>query len=320
MTDGLSKSLFLCRTPLQARICIEILNQYDELNFDLIYFTQNDSDSDRYYYSRLSAKASGSCYLYTKKKKKDIFNHIISMLKLRRKFKFTGYERIFLASIDSFVFRYVISKNKNAVLVGFDDGTANITPGSQYYNLDEYKRASMYSAILCLPKAENIKSRLSIHYSIYPGFSNIVPSDRLLFVNAFNGLVKPILNDGSGFITYFIGQPFHEYLEPNKVKALKSWVESKNIDFYVMHPREEKPLIDNVEILDKKGLLAEDAIFQNAGGARVRIISAYSTVLFNISSNDAEKIYLSLSNDEKELERCSLIRKTGAKIVNVYQK
>ena len=65
-------------------------------------------------------------------------------------------------------------------------------------------------------------------------------------------------------------------------------------------------------------MIAEDAIFENAGESKVRIISAYSTVLFNVSSQDAEKIYISLSNDNSEIQRRSLIEKTGAEIVTIF--
>lgn len=308
------ENIFLCRTPLQARICLEIIRDNKISEFDLIYFTQDDSESDKKYFLELSNKANKSAYIFVKKQKKDIFNHIFSIFEFSRKGFTNKYFNIYLASIDSLLFRFVVKKNPQALIYGFDDGTANITQIGSYHNINGSGKSFIYERLFGVSSIKDIKSRIIKHYSIYPGYSNIVPDSKLSFLNLFSS--KNLSQKNERRITYFIGQPFHEYLDLDEISKLKSWLIEQSIDYYIMHPRETTPLLD-VKLLDKKGMIAEDAIFKNAGESKVRIISAYSTVLFNISSQDAEKIYISLSNDESEIQRRSLIKKTGTTIISV---
>lgn len=309
-------SLFLCRSPLQARICMQIIENYKIQDFDVIYSTQDNNDSDKYYYSMLSSKANFATYIYVTKKNRDIYNHLSGLIKIKKKWPKTIYNNIYIASIDNYIFRYIIKQNPSATLFGFDDGAANISGFGHYYNLSANKRSMIYSWLLNLPQPQTIKEKLSRHYTLYKDFNNIVSNDKLMLISLFNNELN-YHQHTKKTTTYFIGQPFHEYLGTKEILLLKNWLESEKIDYYVMHPREDKPLIDNIKVLEKKGLLAEDAILKNSQGSHIKLISAYSTVLFNIPPNSAEKIYLSLSNDPTEHERCLLIEKTGSKIVKI---
>lgn len=318
MTGEQSKILFLCRTPLQARVCLQIIKEERIEKFDIVYFTQNNSDSDLSYFSKLKAMAGNACYLYIPQRKPDLINHLVAIWRLRKEANLLNYKKIYLASIDSLVFRYAIKKNQHATLYGFDDGTANITPcDSNYYNIGRYKRANLYGWLLGLPTPRQVICRLERHFSIYPGFKNIITESKVTFISIFNRTNPDALHKNDIYISFFIGQPFHEYLKAPHVTAIRNWLMSQAVDFYVMHPREKIPLLENIPVLDKEGLLAEDVIFKAAKGCRPRIISAYSTVLFNISHQDAEKVYLSVGNDDVERQRLALIRKTGSMVVNI---
>lgn len=310
-------NLFLCRTPLQARICLKIIEFAEIQHYDVIYFTQNNSEVDREYFAQFEAKSNCSLYLHVPQKKPDILNHLISIWQLRSRWRMNNYTGIYLASIDSLIFRYVIKRNPKATLRSFDDGTANITPGSLYYKLDQYKKSRFYGMLMGLPTAENVKKRLYQHYSIYSGFENFVDSRKVSFISLFSGLRPGMRSVEKKPITFFIGQPFHEYLNAHHVVDLKRWLAKQHIDFYVMHPREKSPLLANIPILVKDGMLAEDAIFKTAGDRRPRIISAYSTVLFNIDHRDADKFYLSLGNGIIEQQRLDLVSKTGAVVITI---
>ena len=309
------ETVFLCRTPLQARICLEIIKNNKIIEFDFIYFTQNNSESDKKYFLEISRRANKSAYIFVKKQKKDIINHIISILNFSKEGFKKQYLNIYIASIDSLLFRFIIKKNPQASIYGFDDGTANITKISSYHNVNWSGRSFIYERLFGVSSIKDIKSRIIKHYSIYPGYSNIIPENKLCFLNLFGS--KNLSQKNERQITYFIGQPFHEYLSIDEIIKFKSWLIQQSIDYYIRHPRETTPLLD-VTLLDKEGMIAEDAIFENAGESKVRIISAYSTVLFNVSSQDAEKIYISLSNDNSEIQRRSLIEKTGAEIVTIF--
>jgi beta-galactosamide-alpha-2,3-sialyltransferase len=308
------ETVFLCRTPLQARICLEIIKNNEIIEFDLVYFTQNNSESDKKYFLEISSRANKSAYIFVKKQKKDILNHILSIWNFKKEGFENKYLNIYIASIDSLLFRFILKKNPQASIYGFDDGTANITQFSSYHNINESGKTRFYNKLFGISSINNIKSRILRHYTIYSDFCNIVSEDKLCFLNLFDS--KRLNQKNEKQITYFIGQPFHEYLALSEISKLKSWLIGQSIDYYVMHPRETTPLLE-VKLLNKEGMIAEDAIFKNAGESKVRIISAYSTVLFNISSQDAEKIYISLNNSNSEIKRRSMIEKTGSKIIEI---
>jgi beta-galactosamide-alpha-2,3-sialyltransferase len=311
------KNLFLCRTPLQARICLKIIENKIIDDFDFIYFTQNNTNIDREYFSQLEAKSARALYLYVSQKRPDILNHLIGIWKLQRQWRMDDYTGIYLASIDSLVFRYVIKKNPQATLRSFDDGTANITPSSLYYMLGKYKKSNFYGMLMRLPTAEKIKARLQQHYSIYPGFENFIDYRKISFISIFSQIASNTRSAEKGSLTFFIGQPFHEYLDVSQIVTLKTWLAKQHIDFYIMHPRERSPLVTNIPVLDNEGMLAEDAIFKAAGNYRPRIFSSYSTLLFNINQRDADKFYLSIGEGAIEQQRLALISKTGATVLTI---
>ena len=69
-----------------------------------------------------------------------------------------------------------------------------------------------------------VKSLLVQHYSIYPEFDNIVAREKVCFISLFTQVATGVNNSDKETVTYFIGQPFHEYLRVPQVAALKSWL------------------------------------------------------------------------------------------------
>lgn len=316
MNQGQADSLFLCRTPLQARICLKLLEKEGIESFDVVYFTQNDSDSDRHYFCRMKENGCRAEYIHVQPRSPDILNHLAAILKLQKYKNFDGYRKIFLASLDCILFRYIIKQNSRATLHGFDDGTANITPTSLYFDDYRYVRARLYGAILGIPSSEKVKDLLVRHYSIYPGFDNVVPEDKIIHLSLFDGSRSTEGQLASGF-TFFIGQPFQEAYSADALAKLKAWVSTQRVDYYVMHPRESTPLLDHIPVLEKSGQLAEDAIIHAAGGRRPRVLAAYSSVLFNMSSDVADKFYIASDSTDIEAQRIALARRAGCSVVNL---
>ncbi len=315
--DGQVPDLVLCRTPLQAKIFSEIISLAGTVSYDLIYVTHDDSETDRLYFSILAIGAARADYFFVKKKRLDVLNHLSILGKLYARGKLKGYKKIYLASIDSVAFGYIAKLNPAAEIFTFDDGAANITTSGHYHHEVGFSKAKLYSFFLGLPSLQKFKLRIVRHYSIYPGFINIVNKEKVTFLSVFKLIEGDKKKCDDVRVTFFIGQPFGEYLDKKSVDALRAWLQCNRIDYYVLHPREGVPLVHNIPVLEKHGHLAEDAIFKLAAGVRPCIISAYSTVLFNIHDEVADKYYLSFGNDELELRRLKLIEKTGSKVIKV---
>lgn len=308
----LERSLFLCTTPLQARICLEIIAITEINNFDFIYFTRHQTDTDIAYFKKIKSIANNSIILYIKNNK----NLISKIFSLQRPFNNKdNYNNIYLASIDNLLFRNILKKNNNSNIYTFDDGTANIFNNSSYFSNKDSKKSAIFSKIFNLPSKSDILKKSKKHYTIFRNFDNILPQKKLEFITIFDKNENSKTENEKKI--FFIGQPFEEYLNNQKIIQLKKYLEKINIDYYVKHPREKKPIIKNINILDKKNDIAEIAILKEAGQNKPLIISAFSTVLFNIDEKMADKIYLSLMSDEQEKNRLELVKKTGAKIIKL---
>jgi len=160
-----------------------------------------------------------------------------------------------------------------------------------------------------------IRNASQIHYTIYSDIDNIVPRERTEFIDVFDHLKYEVNPKES--VTFFIGQPFSEYLSELEIFRLRRYLNSQKIQYYLMHPREQMALISNAQILDKGGELAEIAIFETARGRRPRIISCFSSVVLNISGDFADKVYLSVARDLMEKRRLELMATMGCEIVQI---
>lgn len=308
------RSLFLCVTPLQARICLKIIELEKIENFDVIYYLNSFSDSSIAYFKKLKEIANNSIILKINNGK-DLFksNFILPKPFLKKDY----YKKIYLASIDLILFKKIIKNNKKTIINTFDDGTANIFENSNYFKEEYYGRSKkqiLFLKIFNLPKKTEIIQKTKKHYTIFNEFKNIVPNEKLQFISIFENNKNNYYKENTVF---FLGQPFHEYLDENKINKIINYLKKIKIDYYVMHPRESRPILKNINILNKKSEIAEVAIIKKSETTRPLIISAFSTVLFNINKDVADKIYLSLDDNEEEKDRINLIKKTGSKIIKL---
>ncbi len=310
-------ALFLCRTPLQARICLRIIELEKLEKADVLYFTQDDNESDRLYFSLLKKAAGNTQYLYITHQRFDILNHLKAYLATCKVFKRSHYQTVFLACVDSPYFKAILKQHKAARLCTFDDGTSNIIENwyISYHHDNEPGRLRFYNALAGLDTRGKIKARSARHYSIYKGFKNICPPEKTCFLEIFPSRDEPT---GSGpDISFFIGQPFHEYLSPDKMTRLKRFLANHRMDFYVSHPREATPLDTAIPILTKHGELAEVAIMRESPQGKPSIYASFSTVLFNIPKESANKYYLHFGDDDSDQEMLELAVKAGCEVIEI---
>lgn len=313
---GLSNALFLCRTPLQARICLKIMETERPVSSDVLYFTHDDNESDRLYFARLRQHARHAQYLHVPPQRYSILSDVKAFALADKAFKRAGYDAAFFASIDSIFFRSIIKRQTGAVLHTFDDGTSNIIQDwyISYHQDDEPGRLRLYNALAGVESRRQIKNRSAKHYTIYKDFKNICPPEKLVYLDVFATTGRHPANPGTSF---FIGQPFHEYLDQGKIARLRHFIENQQIDFYVAHPRETKTLTANVPMLKKNGELAETAIMQASAHGKPAIFAGFSTVLFNIPSDLADKYYLHFEGDSSDREMIALVAKAGCKVLSI---
>lgn len=302
------RTLLIVRTPFQAWLANIVLEKENIFNFDLVYFTQNNSEEDKYYYSALALKAHKSDYIFVRFKRFDIISHITFRLKANKWYRYKKYNTVIFASINALVPNSLISKHNKAKLITFDDGAANIVNNGIFYSDLNYIRSRIYQFAIGAVPLNIIKRRISYHYTIYKNYENIVENEQLRYIDYFE---KNKYKKSSTTKTYFIASPFEEVMSQEQIKRLEGHVKDLKIDCYVTHPRERNPLNLGAKFLDKKGRIAEEAIITDAQDASIVLVGWFSSVMLNIGPLCKECIVLLPKDSIQTPELFELSKKSG---------
>ena len=287
------KALVLIRTPFQAWLFEKIIEEECLTQFDLIYFTQNLSNEDQWYFKKLSQRSKNNYLIFVSRKKFDILNHLGFWLKTKNLNLQKAYDIVFLSSIDSLVLNAIASEKYYKELVTFDDGTGNYNCESIYF--DDYSRGrlKLYQKLFSTQSLGRIKSRINRHYTLHINLKNIVGRDRLLEIKGWVSSTEKkddtCLNKEK---IYFIGSPFEEVLTKDEIVNIENYAKKIGVDAYVKHPRERNALAIGAVILDKRGRIAEEAILDDAKGYEIILIGSLSSVMFNLSLCVKKRIIL----------------------------
>jgi|CXWL01.1.fsa_nt_gi hypothetical protein len=306
------KALVLLRTPFQAWIVERVLKQEDIAQFDLVYFTQDDSAEDRYYFGRLASRSGMTAYCHVRRKQPDILNHLYFRWKIRLWFRPANYDFVLLSSIDALV-PNALATSKDAALITFDDGTANINKQCVYYVENQGLRVRFYRWMLGAASLVEIKLKIRRHYTLYDKNENIVESERLRFLPLWFGEHK--VPEDAPVISFFIGEPFEEVYDVRQLAKLGEYIKCFDLDYYVKHPRETSVIAEHVVQLDKAGKIAEDAIINSARCSRIHLIGCFSTVMFNMQGYAWKRTMILFSDDPTTLSMSELARNAGCEVV-----
>lgn len=287
-----SKSLIMCTTPLQMVIAEKIIDLKYNQNFDLLLISHTSNKKYQYYFNRLSKKCDQSL-VYTLKKSRLGLLDFIWMFKKSKLAK--NYDEVYLASIDSSYFSYVVSQQSNPLIFTFDDGTGNINNESIYYipPKSTYLKTTALKLLRIKYTISRFKKLSVLHYSIYKDIPNIVKNTQ--FINLLNSSYKSIENKYSSegiVIRILLGQPLEE-ISPHFLDfEYKNIIEKFNIDYYFEHPREKKCLKDSLTVI-QTNLIFEDyisKILQENPNLKVEVYSFISSAAVNIAYLDRVKI------------------------------
>lgn len=308
-------SLVIIRTPFQAFLATKIIKVENIKSYDLIYFTQNDSEEDKYYYKLLSEKSSTSNYYYLKLQKPSILSSILFKLITRKWYSNKKYYSILCSSIDALFITSLIKHYSEAQLITFDDGTANINTESSYFKERNNLRLKVYRHLLNSLTLNEIKSRINRHYTVYNDMQNIVPQNKIKPLSDILSIDSK--KEESHSTTYFIGSPFEEDMTQRQITRLASFVRNLEIDFYVKHPREKQKLGINAPDLNKSGKIAEEAILESAYDTNIVLIGGFSSVLFNMGDLCQKRIVILAKDSEITEKLAKLSKSAGCEVVLV---
>lgn len=309
-------NLVLVSTPFQTLIAASVLQTDGVGTFDLVYSARADVPAHRRHFEKLAARARHAVYAADVRAPTSMLRHALRRLRLRRFYE-SEYDAMYLANIDSLLFRDLAGHHPHTRVFTFDDGAANVFMSSRLHRgaTPGERQAAMWLRVTTI---DQLRDRIESHATVYAGLDNIVEPARIRHVRLFNvANARP----QQGEITFFLGQPYEDAiaantLDANGVEMLRAWLRNNPVDYYLAHPREIAPIVPEVRVQRSQGL-AEEQIFTLAGDARPKLFGWFTSVLLNVPAEQADKTYLSVNNGPTEEERVSLMQRAGCSVHHV---
>ena len=265
-------------------IAEKIIQLNPKEDFDLLVIALSDNDKYRYYYDRLKSICVRSLYYTTEKGIKGFFSYIGKLKKNKLNEK---YESLYLASIDSRHFQYVLSRNKKANIYTFDDGTANIIQQSLYYSNSKPKlfKKIIWRGFGIKHYMEDVKKLSLLHYTIYKDVPNII--EKTQFIKLY-GDFKLSSTPVTKVVKMYLGQPLEEISVDFNSQYVAKSIAKLDMDFYYPHPREKVIPKGEFDIITSQ-LVFEDYIvsyLEENPEVMVEVYSFISSAMLNIASLD----------------------------------
>lgn len=284
------RNLIMCVTPLQMIIAEKIIELHPDKEFDLLVLALNDNEKYRHYYERLKFFCINSLYIISKPGLLGFADYI---KQLKVKSLNIKYQDMYLASIDSRHFQYIVSKNQGGNLYTFDDGTANIIPSDIYYlnSKPNILKRVIWRLFGIKYYMKDLKDVSLLHYTIYKDIPNILENKYYLplFSNETNAQKKYGLQRT---VSFYLGQPLIEISKKFDIHYVENIINNLKIDYYYPHPRENTYPEGSFQLINSH-LIFEDYIIEflkNHPNTTVNIFSFISTALLNIMSLDRIKV------------------------------
>lgn len=265
----MKKDLYICHTPLQVVIAKNIIKSkmYSTIKPDFVLIPLADTARFRYYFQLMSELCDESIYLNEIRTKRfPFYAHYIA-----RRFRNKEYKCVYLANIDSAQIQLILSFIKFDEINTFDDGTANISKNGNYYNdkpsWTERLRRIARKIIGNRFSSEKIKKLSSKHYTIYPGFKNII--DNVVPIDLFSDMtMQNVSVRNKRKCVVLLGTIYNQVLKNSKdkelllslIQKLINNLEADNI-YYLPHPIDEADYFIGVTKF-KSHKIAEEIILE----------------------------------------------------------
>lgn len=322
--------LFLCYTTLQLVIASRIITKLklNKNSIEVLYISKIDNIACRNAMDDIKEIASRVHFVHMKYKYPLYFPSLYNL--------FAGrvFSSVYVASVDNVLMHYVLSRIKFKELYTFDDGTANIFPGSIYYQQPNNNFISRISRLFlnirysmdCI-KLESIK-----HYTIYEGYKNIV--SRLVPINLLSETIK---KNTSSFdanhqeCNIFLGGIIEDVLQCNAdissfVAKCEAFLNRSGVDvIFIPHPRsKEKYFLQNNSwnILNPTHIAEIEIVNLLAKYKTVNLYGFLSSCQLNLQTTERINNFVFYSDSQSgtfknAIQKICTLNSTDLKIINL---
>lgn len=236
-----------------------------------------------------------------------------SLYRLFHMFKKNTITKILCSSIDTWPVQFYVQYHTQAVVETFDDGLANIDYTGHYYS--PLKRSLKLNIRRCLlglyTEKEQVINRSSRHYTIFPGYKNIVENTVPIQLFSSEGDYEP-----QETVRLLLGQPLFEQQEEqikliNRVRHFDA-----ELKYYYPHPKETVNY-SVVEMIESD-LLFEEYLLENSDKKFI-VYTFFSTAAVNVKEfpNVEVRALFSELIPQQWHSAYSILEKFGIPIINI---
>ncbi|MGC7560433.1 glycosyltransferase family 52 [Pasteurella sp. PK-2025] len=307
-------NLIICCTPLQVLIAEKVMAQYPHEAFYGVMLATVSNKKFDYYGQRLAKQCT---HFFRMTQHNDRFNLLKEIVYLKAKFCGQSFDRVFLANINDLQIQFLLSAVKFNQLNTFDDGTINIVKNSLFLQNEQPNLTRKLINVLLGNQysIQKLRSLSATHYSIYPGFNNII--ENVQYIN-FVPASEACALDGE-YIPLLLGQPV--FFDDEKNIALANRVIAQfNIQYYLPHPR-EKYRLDKVDYIETE-LIFEDYILQQCQHRKYRVYTYFSSAILNImhKSPNIDVVALKIDTGNPAFDACyELFDEVGVQVIDIRE-
>lgn len=315
-------NLIIAFTPLQILVALKIIEKHSDEDFYGVVFAKRKHTKILAYAKKLENACKHFQFIPVSEKLGSLSGNIDILRWTYYGLKIPQANNIYLCNVDMPMTRLLLSRQKRAKFISFDDGSRNL---SNEAIQNEENQGTFYKyicKIFRIPSAQDLLDKQIKHYSIYPYPNNMGSFEYLpLFTPSPDREIRIFTEEE----TLLLGQPMYEQqgdraMEKN-IAFTKQVIEDYHITKYFPHPREEYH-ITNVEYIDTP-LIIEDYLIQELKEhpERKYIIYSYcSTAVLNLQgiSNQIELVLLKPQDVPELLQGVyTLFEKLGLQITQL---
>jgi hypothetical protein len=324
------KTLYFCRTPLQAIIINNLLESRSG-NHHVIYRPNNKSKKHEYYFNQL--RTTHKTFIsFQPVSFSHSLSSIVEWLSLPTKIRQIKYNNLFIASIGDMVFSFFAARNKIANIYLFDDGVFNLKQEEwvKWISADSISNKIVRKIFRGEDKIFT-QSRIAHHFTLYPAelcwldcgttqLNDLFAPNRVDLLHGAIEAKKIRVLLGSAYIKGEVDDDVKLLLNRN-IRHEKI-IHSQQFDLYIPHPaHSSQPVYSRIldEFFTKYPIdlmIAEDIIaaLRKSGFSPI-IYGFISSALVNLSK-DFKTVSIVL--DEQMMLEAEIQKQLGAKIIKVF--
>ena len=281
-----NRALIFCRTPLQALIANRLLERLTH-EVVVVYYPINFSDKHCYYFEKIQAQEK-FFIKWKPSRLSDTLTDTLAWWRIPRSIRQTAFTQLYISSIGSIPFSVFISRNPNANIFTFDDGSLNIS-FDIFYNWVHYEPIVRRLAKVLIGGCNNtdLINKTICHFTIFNSKYVVGLKCPIVELSLYNIDHQQTIKKNSISVRVIVGSWF---LDEHIQRRHDEIILSNKFDLVLPHPGDRchtvmmKSILHSIVEFNPSKMIAEDLILSLVAAGFAPIVYGFgSTVLFNLA-------------------------------------